>query len=73
MPIDWKTPYRTAMGERDRSQLKDLCEAARRAICDRLIELTTAEKAEMAEKDELEEASRALALHEHSQAAPPYA
>jgi hypothetical protein len=70
MSIDWKTPYCAAMRERDRSKLRDLCEVARRAICDRMIELSNPlggrHAADRKELEELETACRALALYEHA-------
>ncbi|PWT83087.1 MAG: hypothetical protein C5B58_07090 [Acidobacteria bacterium] len=57
------------MAEIDPAKVQRLCERARHAIVDRIIDLCpeAQDVTVNAEREELEEASRKLALHEHAQ------
>ena len=64
MPTDWKTLYEVAVREQNPAQLEDLCERARRAIHNRVLELEE-NPADAREKGELEEALRQLTIHKY--------
>jgi hypothetical protein len=63
MPIDWKTIYATALREQDPAKIPDLCDEARRAINERVLEHGKGGTS-AAERVELEEALRQLVIHE---------
>jgi len=64
MHTDWKTPYERAIREQNPAKLEDLYEQARRAIHNRLLELTSS-RADLCESGELDEALRQLTLHRY--------
>jgi len=70
MNPDWKSVYQTAIGERDPTKVPELCEKARRAINDRILELGT-QSADTLERRELEEFLRRLVAHEAKKNPPP--
>ena len=63
MPIDWKTIYTAAIREQDPAKISDLCDEARRAISDRVLEQGK-RGTNTPEQEELEEALRQLVVHE---------
>ncbi len=63
MPTDWKTPYQSALRERDPAKLQEACELARHAIVERELELSTLSE-EAPERLDLEEALRQVWIHE---------
>jgi hypothetical protein len=66
--IDWRSTYKAAMGESNPAEVQRLCERARHAIVDRIIDLCpeSQDVTVTAEREELEEASRKLTEHEHT-------
>jgi hypothetical protein len=63
MPIDWKSIYASAIREQDPAKIPDLCDEARRAINDRVVEQGK-RSTNTPERRELEEALRQLVVHE---------
>jgi hypothetical protein len=70
MPIDWKTQYQTAIRELDPRQKPALCERARHAIHERLLEQGR-QHPDATEREELEEALRQLTLHKYKKSPRP--
>lgn len=70
MPAEWERLYREAFQELDAEKLPELCDRARRAINDRLLELAAQNIAAEKEREQLFEALRALLIHEYQRRAP---
>ena len=68
MKPDWRSTYTAAIGESDTANVQRLCQRARHAIIDRLIELAPEpqDATVTAEREELEEASRKITQHERA-------
>lgn len=69
MPVEWERTYKEAFEEADAEKVPEICDRARRAIDDRLVELgawSTAEK----ERERLREALRKLLLYEYQRRPP---
>jgi len=64
MHTDWMGPYHAALREQDPVKLEELCEQARHAIHNRVLELGT-ESVDAHERGELEEALRQLTIHKY--------
>ncbi|MBZ5663430.1 MAG: hypothetical protein LAO30_02400 [Acidobacteriia bacterium] len=64
MLTDWNTSYQVAIREQDPAKLEDLCEQARHAIHNRVLELAES-PADARERGELEEALRQLTIHKY--------
>jgi hypothetical protein len=69
MYTDWMTPYRAVQREQDPAKQPELCEKARRAINDRLLELA-AQGADPDVREELERCLRLLTLRDRTRTAP---
>jgi hypothetical protein len=63
MPIRWMSAYAAALQEQDPEKLPTLCDEARRAINDRILELGS-KLHDSSEREQLEEALRQLTIHE---------
>jgi len=61
---EWKRLYREALRQRTSEKAAEVCERARRAINDRLIELAAEGSAAEKEREQLLEALRNLLIHE---------
>ena len=70
MFAEWERLYREAFQEPDAEKVPELCDRARRAINDRLIELCAQASAFEKERERLFEALRALVIHETKRHAP---
>jgi hypothetical protein len=64
MHTDWMSPYHAALHEQDPVKLEELCELARHAMHNRMLELGT-QPADAHEEGELEEALRQLTIHKY--------
>ena len=63
MSTDWRMRYDSALGECEPAKVSDACDLARRAINDRVLELSKRAAADP-ERQELEEALREILIHE---------
>ena len=70
MPAEWEQLYREAFQELDAEKVPELCDRARHAINDRLMELAAQAIAAGKEREQLFEALRALLIHEYKRRAP---
>jgi hypothetical protein len=70
MPAEWEQLYREAFQELDAEKVPELCDRARHAINDRLMELAAQAIAAGKEREQLFEALRALVIHEYKRRAP---
>ncbi|MFZ3262962.1 MAG: hypothetical protein WA172_03095 [Terriglobales bacterium] len=70
MGAEWERLYREAFQEFDAEKVPELCDCARRAIHDRLIELSAQTTAAGKEREQLFEALRQLLIHEYKRRAP---
>jgi len=70
MPSEWEQLYREAFQELDAEKLPELCDRARRAINERLMELSAQTLAAEKEREQLFEALRTLLIHEYQRRAP---
>jgi len=70
MPAEWEQLYREAFQELDAENLPELCDRARRAINERLMELSAQTLAAEKEREQLFEALRTLLIHEYQRRAP---
>ena len=66
MHTDWKRPYDDAVQERNPVRIPALCDLARRAIHDRMLELASANRAFTYESEKLNESLRQLFVLERS-------
>jgi hypothetical protein len=69
-PSEWETLYREALREQDTENVAEVCERARRAINDRLIELAAQKTTLEKEREQLFEALRRLLIHEQKVRSP---
>lgn len=70
MPAEWEQLYREAFQELDAEKVPELCDRARHAINDRLMELATQTLAAENERQQLFGALRTLLIHEYQRRAP---
>ena len=66
MHSDWKRPYDDALHERNPVRIPALCDLARRAIHDRMLELADTNRALLNERERLNESLRRLFVLERS-------
>ena len=65
MASEWETLYLEALHEQDPEKVAEVCERARRAINDRLIELAAQKIVSETQREQLFDALRRLLIHEH--------
>lgn len=70
MPAEWERLYAKAFQELDAEKVPGLCESARRAIDDRLVELSAAKITDPNDRELLFEALRKLLLYEYERRPP---
>jgi len=70
MPTEWEQLYAEAFHELDAEKVPELCDRARRALNDRLCELSKLGAHAQQEREQLFEALRTLLLYEYARRPP---